>query len=534
MTGYQDFGGIAARFTLDLARRWSSHDLTSIGSKWAQIEETTAWKYTNAFFEETWEAKLAIVHRDDFEALLREYFRGPAQKGHLAWFALRNTVFACGYRSILVKDPGVSFSEAQVKAGRLFNYALSVLTQILLPPSSLLAIQALTLMACYAEGLGNPALKHFLCSNAVHAAQNKGLHRQPEKSWGISEDEAAKRNGLWWTIYTLEKHLSMCSGRPSAIDDDNVSAYPPAGILSRSDIVPQSLFFATQHAQICSQISRNLLSARSLQLSTPELISTVNHFHQKLMKLLDEIPDELKIGTLARPDHPTPHLIHLLYLHFSIYGSLMVVHTHFFYPWMSSRLNATGAEAAMEGQIRISSTVVAEAARKIILAVRLVTTTVATPSWLAFYYPIYAHINLFIYMLKFPHLSTTAADLGLLDVCAGHFGHIDYLTSAHISISLPRETATLTSKFIKDMKVRSQQPAIQSFHEYPQPHPQAQADTSSQTRTAEDSTINFDEMSNDLPTISDNNDFLNLDAATWNIFSSFDMLTTNETDFRAF
>lgn len=99
-----------------------------------------------AFFEETWEAKLAIVHRDDFEALLREYFRGPAQKGHLAWFALRNTVFACGYRSILVKDPGVSFSEAQVKAGRLFNYALSVLTQILLPPSSLLAIQALTLM----------------------------------------------------------------------------------------------------------------------------------------------------------------------------------------------------------------------------------------------------------------------------------------------------------------------------------------------------------------------------------------------------
>ena len=63
-----------------------------------------------------------------------------------AWFALRNTVFALGYRSILAKDAHTSFATAQVKAWRYFKKAFSVLTEILLPPSSLTAIQALALM----------------------------------------------------------------------------------------------------------------------------------------------------------------------------------------------------------------------------------------------------------------------------------------------------------------------------------------------------------------------------------------------------
>lgn len=360
-------------------------------------------------------------------------------------------------------------------------------------------LQLLPYQACYTEGLGNPALKHFLCANAVHAAQNKGLHRQPEKSWGISETEVIKRNGLWWTIYSLEKHLAMCSGRPSAIDDDNVTTCTPTQLLGGADVVSQSLIIATRHAQICSQISRNLLSARSLQLSTSELINTVDHFHQKLTKLLDDIPDALRIGTLARPNHSIPHLTHLLYLHFSIYGSIMVVHTHFFYPWMSSRLTAADSGTSLEEQIALSSNIVAEAARKIILAVRLVTTTAATPSWLAFYYPIYAHINLFLYILKYPGSPTTAADLGLLDVCAGHFGYIDYLTSTRISISLPRETTTLASKLVKSLKANAGRPTARIDNEKAEPS----ADLFSRGQVAEFPEVNFGGLDSELPTISD-------------------------------
>jgi hypothetical protein len=74
-----------------------------------------------------------------------------------AWFALRATVFAAGYRSLLAKDCSISFAKAQAKAGQLFKSALSVFTKLLLPPSSIMAVRALTLMVCSISllGLGN-------------------------------------------------------------------------------------------------------------------------------------------------------------------------------------------------------------------------------------------------------------------------------------------------------------------------------------------------------------------------------------------
>ena len=127
----------------------------------------------------------------------------------------------------------------------------------------------------------------------------------------------------------------------------------------------------------------------------------------------------------------------------------MAIHEYLFYPWMSSRFAADGHDTITEAQLASSSSTVAEAARKILLAVRLVTTNVSTPASLALYYPIYAHINLFVYILKYPALPTTKADLGLLDVCAGHFGYMEFLTSSGISISAPRELANLASKVVK-------------------------------------------------------------------------------------
>lgn len=286
----------------------------------------------------------------------------------------------------------------------------------------------------------------------MHLAQSKGLNRQPEKSWGVSENEILKRNYLWWAIYSLEKHLSLSSCRPSTIDDDNVSAHIPTAVPQGSQIHPQSLSIAFRHARICSQISHQVLSLKALQVSTAELIANVTLLHNQLTQLIDEIPPDFRIGMLARPTHASRRLTHILYMHLAIYGSLMAVHSHFFYPWLSSRFAAEGYNAELEDQLIFSANTVADAARKIILAVRLVTTNAATPSWLAFYYPIFAHINLFIYLLKYPNMSTTSADLGLLDVSAGHFGYIEFLTSSQMSVSLPRETVNLASKVVKAAK----------------------------------------------------------------------------------
>ena len=98
--------------------------------------------------------------------------------------------------------------------------------------------------------MGSPTLKHSLCATAVHVAQCLGLYRQPDKAWGNSENETLKRNWLWWALYCLEKHLSLCSGRPSVIDDDNISAHIPRTIPTASNIDLQALSIAAKHARL--------------------------------------------------------------------------------------------------------------------------------------------------------------------------------------------------------------------------------------------------------------------------------------------
>lgn len=353
--------------------------------------------------------------------------------------------------------------------------------------------------ACYIEGLGNPALKYFLCSNALHLAQSKGLHRQPDKAWGHSERETIQRNCLWWAIYALEKHLALCGCRPSAIDDDNVSVQIPTTLLD-TGIESLSFSIAIRHAKIHSQISRQLLSFKALSMPVDELILAVTNFHGQLRQLLEEMPTKFKIGTLTTPPHSPRLLSHILYLHFSIYGSLMAVHAHFFYPWLTSRFTIQASNATLEDQMTCSSAVVAEAARKIILALRLVNTNVTTPSWLAFYYPVYALINLFIYVLRYPTLPTAAADLGLLDVCAGHFGFIEFLSASAVSISLPREAANVASKVVR--AARAKAPETSSV-ERPDDYDQHSNNMQSHGLDVESLDFEFDSLQNDPTPLED-------------------------------
>jgi hypothetical protein len=101
---------------------------------------------TIAFYENCWEADLGILERTDLEAHLQAHFDNRVSRKDPAWFALRHIVFAAGYRSILATRPAISYAVAQAKAGYYFNNALSMLTRLILPPSSLMAVRALTLM----------------------------------------------------------------------------------------------------------------------------------------------------------------------------------------------------------------------------------------------------------------------------------------------------------------------------------------------------------------------------------------------------
>ena len=62
---------------------------------------------------------------------------------------------------------------------------------------------------------------------------------------------------------------------------------------------------------------------------------------------------------------------------------------------------------------------------------------------ISFSYPMFALINLFVFILKNPASPLIHSDLALLDMVAGHFGHMEFLTSSLLSFPFARETASL-------------------------------------------------------------------------------------------
>jgi hypothetical protein len=97
-----------------------------------------------AYFEEALDAGLGIVHRPWFEHRLKAHLDGQNDDEDPSWYALRNVIYASGSRIVLAKTK--SFRQANQLAWRWFENALSVHTEILYFRTSLIGVQALTLM----------------------------------------------------------------------------------------------------------------------------------------------------------------------------------------------------------------------------------------------------------------------------------------------------------------------------------------------------------------------------------------------------
>lgn len=127
-------------------------------------EPETAWVYVTgesellrcvryihallAYFEASLDTVFGVVKRHKFESRLRAFHSGPS-KDDQAWYALRNTVYAYGCKITLAGQLHAgAFSQAQDRAWKYFENALSVHTELIYMHSDIDAIEALMAMVC--------------------------------------------------------------------------------------------------------------------------------------------------------------------------------------------------------------------------------------------------------------------------------------------------------------------------------------------------------------------------------------------------
>ncbi|KAK5046474.1 hypothetical protein LTR84_008277 [Exophiala bonariae] len=368
-TGVNDFTDSARELVSTWTRRLSLTRKRLLHPQDHDPDPEVAWKYSDgikAFFEDSLASTHGVVYRPEFESALRAHLQGDTTLcADPAWYALRKTVYASGCRIYKSKHTTASFAEIQTEAW------------------SLLAVRALTTMTFFSEGLGNPALEYMLCTNAARVAQAKGLHRRPADTWNLSKHDELHFGWLFWAIYCCDKHIAHRSGRPSAIDDDDISCEIPNETCPGSTIDIQACTALITHAKLSSRISKSLTSVKAFRQSPSEFLQTATSLDAELREWRQSLPITMRpVDKLTAFRIPSNSItFSTTYIHYAYYGTLMAIHTMIAYPWIRSTVFDHDRDMVDHDQIIASSNIVADAARNIIVIARSLGIDAASIQW---------------------------------------------------------------------------------------------------------------------------------------------------------
>jgi hypothetical protein len=71
------------------------------------------------------------------------------------------------------------------------------------------------------------------------------------------------------------------------------------------------------------------------------------------------------------------------------------------------------------------------------------------------HFPMHAFVNLFTYVIRFPRLHSVRSDLALLDVGAGYFGQMEFVTGSRLSFPFARDIAAMARKTVDTVDTSS-------------------------------------------------------------------------------
>jgi hypothetical protein len=110
---------------------------------------------------------------------------------------------------------------------------------------------------------------------------------------------------------------------------------------------------------------------------------TVQELEGRLHSWKESISHSIRPGTEIKPQFLPlgTSLDYVLYLQFAYYGSLIAAHSVFFYPWNLSRFGVSSQSTVLANQVALSSEVVAEASRNIILRTKQINADASSPIW---------------------------------------------------------------------------------------------------------------------------------------------------------
>ncbi|CAK7213891.1 Transcriptional activator [Sporothrix curviconia] len=190
-----------------------------------------------------------------------------------------------------------------------FAHALALLPDVH-EPGSILGVETLAYVGYFFQNINRRDAAYLHIGLALRMAVNLGLHQESSTSLKLSEADREHRRRVFWSIYSLDRILSLKSGHPVAILDEDIGVNMPARLPGEAlDSPVMVLRCYTELSRILGDITaliyKRTSTTSSSSFPTPSskgsLIATVHTILQSLNQWEEALPRHLRLD----PDRGT-------------------------------------------------------------------------------------------------------------------------------------------------------------------------------------------------------------------------------------
>ncbi|VUC37301.1 unnamed protein product [Clonostachys rosea] len=290
-------------------------------------------------------------------------------------------------------------------------------------------LQAALLLCLYLDFSGQLQAASMLHSLASRSLFMLGGHLKPKPPSGATPDDARLRHlrTLFWLCYFCDKHISLRTGQPHAIADDQCDLalcddYPGLDFIDLKMDGPSLTQYLPKPLQpsdlgltiIKSKVFSLLFTPSALKKSDTEILHTVRMLDEELERWRLSVPQSVRPSLSSVTDPADPSLQHefgmlLIFVRFEYLYLLSAIHR------ACGRCQAWSIDGGVPNAVRSSLLLSVEASRSTLVYLKVASEMVHRESfWLVIFYPLWASVTLFCNILYKPSARHAQSDVELV------------------------------------------------------------------------------------------------------------------------
>ncbi|KAK5653406.1 hypothetical protein OQA88_8891 [Cercophora sp. LCS_1] len=160
---------------------------------------------------------------------------------------------------------------------------------------SMLCVETLALTGYFLQNMNRPDAAFIYIGMALHMAISLGLHQEVTSPLPPAAREHRRR--VWWSIYSLDRIITLKSGNPITIHDEDIGVNLPSKLPGESDYCPAVVLqHYTELSRILGLITKCIYRKATTPKSARKLMAAVTKITTALTKWDRELPEEIRFN----------------------------------------------------------------------------------------------------------------------------------------------------------------------------------------------------------------------------------------------